>query len=425
MTIESAIADFGFIGGEGHNPFFSLFVDGGVRAKWSSDGSELYRKNLRYLSDPKPLSVWTRDNALLLKQELETALTRLAERSMEDMYLVHDLYRGERRCFALAGADSPTLVWEAFPGSQDRAADPEEAGRISNVTYDLRICRGNSWDLPRANVIYDERDSNEIMVHDVMATERSRKVRVTENVMDPIGHVVDTVTSIKTLLVAEPAQEIQLAPKTDYFCSIRAKFKLDNQTRQTSWSPYFAFTSPDILLAEPVYTQPVQVVGKTFYTRVNMWYKMTGQIYSTNYHEGAILPVGTKVKIMEAADSNPSDRHIRFEDGAGRSYTLIFQLRHAKHGMTLWHLIDLYFGDSDPVAESGAFRALSTEEQSNARLGKIDNGMSKPAVIMAFGYPPSHKTPYLQDDTWIYWENGKDTITVRFKDDRVISINRH
>ena len=29
--------------------------------------------------------------------------------------------------------------------------------------------------------------------------------------------------------------------------------------------------------------------------------------------------------------------------------------------------------------------------------------MSKDAVLMAYGYPPDHKTPKLEDDTWSYW----------------------
>ena len=45
-----------------------------------------------------------------------------------------------------------------------------------------------------------------------------------------------------------------------------------------------------------------QVNGKTFYTTANIWYEEPDQIESTNYHIGAILPVGTKVKITEVSD---------------------------------------------------------------------------------------------------------------------------
>jgi hypothetical protein len=42
--------------------------------------------------------------------------------------------------------------------------------------------------------------------------------------------------------------------------------------------------------------------------------------------------------------------------------------------------------------------------------------MSKDAVVMAYGYPPDHKTPSLKTDLWTYWENRLISITVQFAD---------
>jgi hypothetical protein len=95
-------------------------------------------------------------------------------------------------------------------------------------------------------------------------------------------------------------------------------------------------------------------------------------------------------------------------------------MRHAREGLTMWHLFDHYFGTKDPLADGSAFRALSTLEQENIIAGKVVDGMIKSAVLMAYGYPPSHKMPSLVQDSWIYWLDGKASIIVHFKDGRVL-----
>ncbi len=247
MTIETAVSNFGFMGGEGQNPSVSLFVDNEVRVKSPWGGGELYRKPLRYLSQAKTLDQWTQDGASLLKQELETAFASLAERSMEDLFFVRDFYKGERRCFALDDSGRTLIVWEAFPGRKDRESDQEGASeRVSDITYDVRFfrARARQLDLPHADVVYGERELSELIVRDVSAVERSRELSVTENYVNSIGQVVDTLTTRTTILTAEPSKEIQLDPNASYFCSIRAKYKLDKQTRLTQWSPYYKFTTP-------------------------------------------------------------------------------------------------------------------------------------------------------------------------------------
>ncbi len=172
-----------------------------------------------------------------------------------------------------------------------------------------------------------------------------------------------------------------------------------------------------------------QVSGKTFYTTANIWYERRSQIESTNYHRGSILLIGTKVKIAEVFEGTTSldsalgpqiwERFIRFDDESGQSYKFIFMPRHAKEGMTIWDFFRQYFSENNPTGDGGAFKALTAEEQKRVMAGEIAAGMSKAAVIMAYGYPPGHKTPSLKLDTWIYWESRAKTRTVYFSNDRV------
>jgi hypothetical protein len=47
--------------------------------------------------------------------------------------------------------------------------------------------------------------------------------------------------------------------------------------------------------------------------------------------------------------------------------------------------------------------------------------MGKDAVFAAYGNPPSHRTPTLKCDRWIYWKNRFATHAVTFDDGKVAS----
>ena len=65
---------------------------------------------------------------------------------------------------------------------------------------------------------------------------------------------------------------------------------------------------------------------------------------------------------------------------------------------------------------------LSPEEQDHIEKGTVGGGMTKEAVLMAYGYPPSHRTPSLSMDTWTYW-TGRGTTTLTFKKNRLFIID--
>lgn len=173
------------------------------------------------------------------------------------------------------------------------------------------------------------------------------------------------------------------------------------------------------------------VEGKSFYTTANIWYENKSFIESTNYLRGQFLPIGTKVKIDEVLDGskpllNTLDPEqgqacIRFNDSSGKQYKIVFISRHATAGTSVWDLFKQYFSQNDPKAEGGTFSSLTNEEQKMVSAGEVAFGMSKTAVIMAYGYPPAHKTASLQLNKWIYWENLFKTRAIYFKDDKVIA----
>jgi hypothetical protein len=98
--------------------------------------------------------------------------------------------------------------------------------------------------------------------------------------------------------------------------------------------------------------------------------------------------------------------------------------KHSKGGTVIQDYFKQYFSEENPLGEGGPFQNISADEQTNIKKGKIAVGMSKAAVLMAYGYPPGHKTPSLEGDEWIYWKDRFVNEPVYFKDNKVSQIGR-
>ena len=158
--------------------------------------------------------------------------------------------------------------------------------------------------------------------------------------------------------------------------------------------------------------------GKTYYTRTNIWYEKPNDILSTNYHRGAILPVGTKVGIH-----NIKNRKIQFTpDGSGQLFTLTNSAKTST--ITTEELFNKYFSTEPVGIGTGDYYQVTEADRENIKSGVIAPGMSKKAVLMAYGYPPTHKTPLLTSDIWYYWYARLHQVVVYFKDDKVFKIEK-
>lgn len=158
--------------------------------------------------------------------------------------------------------------------------------------------------------------------------------------------------------------------------------------------------------------------GKHYYTRVNIWYERPDRIYSTNYHKGSILPVGTKVRIIDYGE-----KAITFADeGKPQTYTLLFMKKHSR--LTPEEFFERHFSEDDVTAEGGPFSRFTEAEQANIKAGTVTPGMSPPAVVMAYGYPPSHRTPNLDAAAWVYLLNRFMSFKIVFADNKVVDAGR-
>ena len=150
-----------------------------------------------------------------------------------------------------------------------------------------------------------------------------------------------------------------------------------------------------------------------FYTQVNLWSENPKPIQSTNYHVGEQIPLGSRVTLVSA---NAKDITFKWN---GRDFTIRIEIRHTKVGLEA--VKDRTFGKTTPL-ESEAFKALTEEQQTAVKKGRVAVGMAKATVLMAYGYPPEHETPTTESNFWKYWRNRFITQSVTFDDGKVSAV---
>lgn len=208
----------GFEGGKGSDPEITFFMNVQARLIDVVDGIEIYSGIFEYKSRNLKASTWANNDAQLLREEIERSYKNLAERIMEELFLIVDfplsywsqhqicmlspLYPENRYDFFRASVTfeevntlQPTFQWETFPRERDKEADKEGLlKRINDVTYDFKILKA-AGDYP-LQLAYERRE------------------------------------------LADPHHKIEhpLEPSTKYFWSVRARFKLGGKTRTTKWS---------------------------------------------------------------------------------------------------------------------------------------------------------------------------------------------
>lgn len=152
-----------------------------------------------------------------------------------------------------------------------------------------------------------------------------------------------------------------------------------------------------------------------YYTQVNIWYMDPSDIRTTNYHEGAILPFGTKVTV------NGLHRDlVRFTTASEIGFTL-----YLKHSLiSMEDNFYRYFSTEDPTLPGTPYDSFTEMEKENLKKGNVVLGMSKSAVLASYGFPPSHVNPDLNADFWRYWMSFREEVHIYFKDNLVSEIKK-
>ena len=148
------------------------------------------------------------------------------------------------------------------------------------------------------------------------------------------------------------------------------------------------------------------------YTQVAM-FAQGSSITTLNYTLGFPIPVNSVVFYEDV-----NSKQLAFTYNQKRYY-----LRNApRYSQTnMDQMLDRYFAKSKVDLSK-----FTKKEQELIKKGKVDVGMSKEAVILAYGYPPVHATPTLDMDEWKYWKfqrgYAQDTLILHFKNNKLSSI---
>lgn len=143
-------------------------------------------------------------------------------------------------------------------------------------------------------------------------------------------------------------------------------------------------------------------VGASYYTKFALQHEK-GHYYTTNYRKGILLPVNSQVMINKM-----SSKAIIFTVAkTGEEIQLINVPKHTNENID--EIFSKTFSKSPTNLEK-----FSSLERGKISQGKIAKGMSKKAVIVAYGYPPYIKTPTLESNEWVYWTSRFDKVNVTF-----------
>lgn len=149
------------------------------------------------------------------------------------------------------------------------------------------------------------------------------------------------------------------------------------------------------------------------YTACNIFYEKADSIDPRNVHKGVMIPLGTAVQIVSA-----TNKEIIFRTSADRKE---FHLIYDQSWMMIpaeTYLKRYFCFDSGEEQ----LAKIPIEWRQSVCAGKVEKGMPREAVIQAWGYPVTARTPDLKSDTWLYYDDAKAFKTKRviFQKDKVV-----
>lgn len=154
---------------------------------------------------------------------------------------------------------------------------------------------------------------------------------------------------------------------------------------------------------DAIAADPFPIAGQQYYVRHCFMYEK-GVSLTTNYWRGTLVPINSQVTVVSISGKRMV---LRLADGEKIKVENVE--KYSKRSMTTFSR-DLLAPNPVPVEKFGGAIADAIKS------GVLKLGMTKEQVVMARGYPPGHKTPSLDNDTWIYWSSRFVTDTIEFSD---------
>ena len=148
--------------------------------------------------------------------------------------------------------------------------------------------------------------------------------------------------------------------------------------------------------------------GKSLYTKANIWYQQP-KIWSSNFKAGSILPAGTKISSI-TLHKGRRHRAIEFSTESDKTFWLYLAPKFDP-GLSLEEMQERIFGNKNFTELTNG---LTASEITAIKQGEVAIGMSKAAVLVSWGQPPTALTPSPKAHKWTYWKSRFDKQNIFF-----------
>lgn len=150
------------------------------------------------------------------------------------------------------------------------------------------------------------------------------------------------------------------------------------------------------------------------YTAYNLWFEKPMKMLAINYRRGTMLPAGTEVLSVDIGGLGSRKPFVTLTTVSGGGTYGIYLRPKFHPGLSIEQFMERLV-TNQPLEE--LMQGMTELEIDAIRNGKLVVGMSKQAVLIARGYPPSHRTPSIDANAWLYWENRFRKKLVHFDKD--------
>jgi hypothetical protein len=136
------------------------------------------------------------------------------------------------------------------------------------------------------------------------------------------------------------------------------------------------------------------VVGEQYFLRHCITYETGKPWRTTNYWVGILVPIHSKVTLLSLGSKK---MQLRIEK-TNQVLDIENVEKYSRKNMAS-------IAQNLLTRQAVPIEKFDEKTAKNIRNGILAPGMTKEQVVMTRGYPPGHKTPSLEIDTWIYWSN--------------------
>jgi len=156
-----------------------------------------------------------------------------------------------------------------------------------------------------------------------------------------------------------------------------------------------------IILLSPALSFPQNKSSKPkLYTAYNIWRLTKGNMFCINFKYGSnIIPAGTEVSNVRAVGGGTQLDFIRFKL-VKENKTIKISYRDDYHPRI--RIGDYKKKMFTTKTLSELTKGMTAKEIRAIKEGVLVQGMSKRAVLVAYGYPPEHQTPTFESNRWQY-----------------------